>query len=292
MQSFKDFVAGGVGGACLVLVGQPFDTVKVLLQTRAVAASGPPPSALAVAHELVLSSGPSALYRGMAPVLLGVAPVFALCFWSYGEGKALMRGLSGVQSDLELRLPAIGVAGMLSAVPTTLIMAPGERVKVVMQTQMASGGGSDSARDVARRLLHSGGLRSLYRGAAATLARDGAGSFAYFATYEGLQRRLTPVGVDMSVGAVLLAGGAAGMANWVVALPLDTIKSRIQMEVGASSLASAPPLLPAAQRLVREGGGLHVLYRGLVPVMLRAFPANAACFLGMELSRRALDRWA
>ena len=32
-SSLKNFVAGGVGGVCAVLVGQPFDLVKVRLQT-------------------------------------------------------------------------------------------------------------------------------------------------------------------------------------------------------------------------------------------------------------------
>jgi solute carrier family 25 (mitochondrial carnitine/acylcarnitine transporter), member 20/29 len=32
-QSLRDFAAGGVGGVCAVVVGHPFDLVKVRLQT-------------------------------------------------------------------------------------------------------------------------------------------------------------------------------------------------------------------------------------------------------------------
>lgn len=35
--------------------------------------------------------------------------------------------------------------------------------------------------------------------------------------------------------------------------------------------------------------GPRALYKGIVPVMLRAFPANAACFLGYELTIKFLD---
>ena len=35
----------------------------------------------------------------------------------------------------------------------------------------------------------------------------------------------------MSTGAVLLAGGMAGMANWAVAIPPDTLKTRFQTDV-------------------------------------------------------------
>lgn len=35
--------------------------------------------------------------------------------------------------------------------------------------------------------------------------------------------------------------------------------------------------------------GIGALYKGIVPVMLRAFPANAACFLGYEFTMKFLD---
>ena len=33
VNPIKDFIAGGVGGACLVIVGHPLDTIKVSLTT-------------------------------------------------------------------------------------------------------------------------------------------------------------------------------------------------------------------------------------------------------------------
>lgn len=210
-------------------------------------------------------------------------------------------------------LVAVGLAGALSAIPTTLIMAPGERVKIVLQTNMS--GFRGGAGDVARHLLRTGGVRSLFRGSAATLLRDGAGSTAYFSVYEGARRSLAPTGAaEPSTAAVLLAGGLAGVANWLVALPVDAVKSRIQIEaLGADARAGAgagagagsgagsgkgvappaPPPAPTmravAASLYREGGAA-AFYRGLGPVLLRAFPANAACFFAMETSRAALDK--
>jgi len=35
--------------------------------------------------------------------------------------------------------------------------------------------------------------------------------------------------------------------------------------------------------------GLKALYAGVTPVMLRAFPANAACFLGVEIGLKGLN---
>lgn len=44
------------------------------------------------------------------------------------------------------------------------------------------------------------------------------------------------------------------------------------------------------RELMRREGPL-ALYKGVTPVMLRAFPANAACFIGFEIAMRFLN-WA
>ena len=46
-----------------------------------------------------------------------------------------------------------------------------------------------------------------------------------------LQDQLTPAGsTQMSTSAVLMAGGMAGMANWAVGIPPDTLKTRFQTD--------------------------------------------------------------
>ena len=39
---------------------------------------------------------------------------------------------------------------------------------------------------------------------------------------------------------------------------------------------------------MRKEGPL-ALYKGVTPVMLRAFPANAACFIGFEIAMKTLN---
>lgn len=111
----------------------------------------------------------------------------------------------------ELSLPEIVLAGAFSAVPTTLFMAPSERVKVLMQIQ--GQGGEQKYKgplDVVRHLYKEGGVRSIWRGTGATLLRDSPGSAAYFVAYEVIKKQLTPAGTkpeDLSFGAVMFAGG-------------------------------------------------------------------------------------
>ncbi len=56
-------------------------------------------------------------------------------------------------------------------------------------------------------------------------------SAAYFGSYEIIQRALTPEGGDrtqLGIGRTLFAGGMAGIFNWMVAIPPDVLKSRLQ----------------------------------------------------------------
>jgi solute carrier family 25 carnitine/acylcarnitine transporter 20/29 len=70
-----------------------------------------------------------------------------------------------------------------------------------------------------RQLYKEGGVRSVFRGSFAILARDGPGSAIYFATYEYIKRRLAPVDPaigkpsgNLSLPAITCAGAAAGIA--------------------------------------------------------------------------------
>lgn len=74
---------------------------------------------------------------------------------------------------------------------------------------------------IARDIFHSGGLRSLYRGFNITLIRDVPGSMAYFATYETLKTYISKQETgskELSFSTIIMAGGIAGLTNWLVAI--------------------------------------------------------------------------
>ena len=91
-----------------------------------------------------------------------------------------------------------------------------------VQGQSGSGTQYKGVFDVVKHLYAEGGIRSVYRGSVATVARDGPGSAAYFAAYEIVKRMLTPAGSkDLNLGAVIFAGGMAGVAMWSIAILPD-----------------------------------------------------------------------
>ena len=177
----------------------------------------------------------------------------------------------------------------------TLITAPFERVKVLLQIQgqkqLAPGEKPrySGGLDVVRQLYKEGGIRSVFRGSAMTLARDGPGSAAYFATYEYIKRYMTPKDAngkpsgDLSLTAVMTAGGAAGVAMWIPVFPIDTIKSRLQSAEGR-------PTIGGVVSGLYKSNGLKAFFPGMGPAMARAVPANAATFLGVELAHQAMNK--
>ena len=297
-SALKSFISGGVGGACCVLVGHPLDLVKVRMQTSGAAAST---SVSGMLSNTLRKEGIRGLYRGVSAPLTAVSPMFAVSFWSYDIGQRVVKsyGQWGMTSDEKakpymLSMNEICLAGAISAIPTTGIMAPSERIKCLLQVQANEVETGGKARytgmlDCTKQVLKEGGIMSLYKGTGATLVRDIPGTVAYFGTYELAKKELMKLqGIDPNNGqlsplAVLTAGGLAGMAFWTVGIPADVIKSRYQ---------SAPEgqyngIVDVFKTLVKEEGYAG-LFKGLRPALLRAFPANASCFLGMEVSKKML----
>lgn len=285
---YKDFVSGGVGGVCLVVAGHPLDTIKVRLQTMPPTKPGETPlyrGTFDCAMQTIKKEGFFGLYKGMAAPVAGVTPMFAVCFLGFGVGKKLQQE----SPDQDLTHLQFFKAGMLAGVFTTAIMTPGERIKCLLQIQADSKVKKYAGPvDCAKQLYREGGIRSIYRGTAATLLRDVPASGMYFMTYEWLQHILTPKGHDrneLSVSRTLTAGGFAGMFNWLVAIPPDVLKSRLQ----TAPAGTYPNGIRDVFRELLRNEGIFALYKGVIPVMLRAFPANAACFLGYEVTMKALD---
>ena len=116
------------------------------------------------------NEGLKGLYKGMATPLLGVVPTFAMCFFGNDFGKEQIRKFNGNSTQEELGVASLALAGGFSGLLTTSIMAPGERIKCILQVQQS--GNSPLANtfkytgplDVAIKLYREGGIQSIYKG--------------------------------------------------------------------------------------------------------------------------------
>jgi len=285
----KNFFAGGFGGMCLVASGHPLDTIKVRLQTQPTPAPGQSvqyAGLMDCARKTIAKEGFLGLYKGMAAPIVGVTPMYAVCFLGFGIGKKLQqKNENDPLSTLQLFN-----AGCVAGVATTAIMAPGERIKCLLQIQADSGTKKYSGpMDCAKQLYREGGIKSVYKGTGATLLRDVPASGVYFSVYETL---LVMAGEwtkkprnELNPAVLLTCGGLTGIANWCVAIVPDTLKSRYQT---APEGTYKNGLRSVFAEIMKESGPKG-LFKGITPVLVRAFPANAACFFGFEMAMRTLN---
>ncbi len=75
------------------------------------------------------------------------------------------------------------------------------------------------------------------------------------------------------------------MLGWVAAMPFDLRMTNVQ---ASSDLRVVGSYFPDFFRIARKRGPL-ALYTGLIPTIARAFSANAALFLGVEMGKKFFD---
>lgn len=261
-------VSGAFGGACLVGVAHPFDTIKVKLQNGNIDAKL---SFRAAAKEVIKADGYMGLYRGVKPVFIGTPVVLAVNLWAYNQCQRLVYGYSSFESIQQLSMLQIGLAGGLASLPTSLLVAPAELVKVRLQVETSTK--SSSTMSIIKDAIKSG---QATRGLGCTLARDILGSFFYFLTYETFKRSsIDTKNGNLNPFVVLFGGGIAGMVNWTIAMPFDNLKTRLQANPKTN-------LFDVMKILNRQGWQSY--FTGLRPTLIRAFPASMAFFGGVETS--------
>ncbi|EEB91174.1 hypothetical protein MPER_10507 [Moniliophthora perniciosa FA553] len=126
LATINELLAGSVGGAAQVLVGQPLDTIKTRAQ---IAPKGMFKGPMDILTQTIRKEGFFALYKGMASPLIGIAGVNSLLFAAYGVSKRI------ISPYPQLSLPQIALAGAMAGATNAILASPVEMFKVRMQGQ-------------------------------------------------------------------------------------------------------------------------------------------------------------
>lgn len=302
-----DFIAGGAAGSASVIVGHPFDTLKVRLQTS----NGTTAQML---RNLSEYGGVTSLYRGMGAPLSAATAINAVVFTSYGIASRFYdeyiyppESFLDHYADHDPWQKSM-LCGMFAGSTQNLIIAPMEHVKCRLQIQHGKGSADAKYKgslDATLSIVREHGIRRLFQGFWATFWREVPCFGLYFASYDYIKDKANDflakqAGIETKDGqptgqhshtwvASAFAGGSAGCITWSMAYPIDVIKSRIQT-APLSTPQSDLKLFKVGSDILRQHG-IGYLYRGVGVTLVRAFPVNGTIFPVYEYTLIQVKSW-
>lgn len=285
-ETLKDAVASCIGSGACVYTGQPFDTVKVRMQVNP---GGMYSSSLHCFRSTFNEEGLRALWKGSLPAFLGAVTENAVAFCTNNLIKQYIQGRD-VNEKKEISYIEPFISGALTGAVTSFSLCPFDVLKCRSQVMLAQGGSKAAGnlaggvmRTVFNDIITKQGVSGLYRGMKSQIVRDIPFYSSFFGSYEvfcALLQKNTDLPPE---SCFFLAGGFAGQVGWAVSIGPDTVKSNIQCSSEGST-----SVIKTAQRIY-GAKGLRGFFVGLEVAIIRAFPANAALFLGYESSREFLN---
>ncbi|XP_052181431.1 uncharacterized protein LOC127794414 [Diospyros lotus] len=268
----------------------------VVLKTRQQVAESQV-SCIRTAFWIVRHEGLRGLYRGFGTSLMGTIPARALYMTALEVTKSNV-GTATIRLGLaEPTAAAIAnaAAGLSAAMAAQLVWTP---IDVVSQRLMVQGGNNPKLPaasackylggiDAFRKILSTDGPRGLYRGFGISILTYAPSNAVWWASYSVAQRLVwggvgcyfckkddvisSENGVNTlrpdSKTVMAVQGISAAMAGGISALitmPLDTIKTRLQVLDGDENGRRGPTMGQTVRNLIREGGWM-ACYRGLGP---------------------------
>ncbi|KAJ9702078.1 hypothetical protein PVL29_004023 [Vitis rotundifolia] len=252
-------------------------------------------SCFRMSYSMLSHEGVRGFYRGFGTSLMGTIPARALYMAALEVTKSNVGAATLRIGFSETTAAAIAnaAAGLSSAMAAQLVWTP---IDVVSQRLMVQGSSKtiipnvNSCKyrggiDAFSKILYSDGLRGLYRGFGISILTYAPSNAVWWSTYS-IAHRLIWGGIGCyssnkdenggvigssfkpdSKSMVAVQGLSAAMASGVSALitmPLDTIKTRLQVLDGEEGGCRSPTVVQTVKNLMKEGG-LGACYRGLGP---------------------------
>jgi hypothetical protein len=132
----------------------------------------------------------------------------------------------------------------------------------------------------AKAIWQGSGVKGFYRGLGAQMCVQVPYSTLYLGTY-GLLREILPK-KDWSP---IVAGGSANILAWTICQPFDTL--RTLRYASATKVSMEESVAGLVRQSIRSHGVLS-LWRGFLPVVIRAVPSSGGSMFGYERTKAAM----
>ncbi|CAI6338980.1 unnamed protein product [Periconia digitata] len=288
-RTLKDLFSGATGGVAQVLLGQPFDIVKVRLQTTQ-QYSG----ALDAATKIYKSEGPLAFYKGTLTPLIGIGACVSVQFGGFHYARRAFEAQNTTKTgNHQLSYAQYYASGAFAGIANTVLSSPIEHIRIRLQTQPHGAGRLyNGPIDCVKKLsAHEGLLRGPYRGTAVTFMREAQAYGVWFTAYEYMMnkdaQRNNIDRSEISTLKVAFYGGLAGEALWISSYPFDVVKSKMQSD-GFGENQKYKSMRDCFAKTWRAEG-MGGFWRGVGPTLLRAMPVSAGTFATAEITMRLIN---
>lgn len=276
-------ICGSVSGGCGIVVGHPFDTLKVQMQVR---------SNISARNPNILKHVKN-LYRGIVPPLVTAGIISSINFSLYENFKYKLasindynNGCSGQETTAEY-LQRTFIAGSLGGGIVSFLTSPISLVKVRRQLTE-----NNYLLSSISQVYKSKGVLGFYRGFSCFFIMESLGRGVYLYTYEAVKIILINVKGSnslqhqSSIYDRILAAGIAGCVSWFVIYPCDVLKSRLQLDFEGVRFKNVTDCLIDTWR----EGGIRSLYRGISFTLIRAAPVAATVLPIYDTMKEFLDK--
>jgi hypothetical protein len=309
-QIAGDLFSGAVAGAIGIVVGVPFDFVKVRMQTYSQLYK----SSWDCFRQSIKTDGFIGLYRGASAPVIAQGGVNALLF--AGESAA-MRYLEPDLKYGESGQPInVFLAGSYGGFLQCLLMVPTDIVKCNMQVGTLGDVGPPKISkvnisnpygyliakakfgkkaskytgivDCITQIYLKEGIAGFYRGFTVSAIREIPSLGIYFFIYRNSREFLTKIGLNTASTVPLISGALAGSISWAIIYPVDVVKSNMQVDTTSGGEKRPKTSVAMASHLYKKHG-VSIFFRGFSTCVFRAIPVNATTFYFYELFKKELN---
>jgi len=283
-SGINEFIAGCMGGFTQVIIGQPFDIVKVRLQTQK-AGEVLYSSAIDCLKKIVKNEGgPLGLWKGSLPPLLGVGAATSIQFGVNENTKALLQSITQ-QKDLPMAYLAL--CGALAGIANYFVSCPAEHIRIRMQSQGTMANPPyKSSMDCIQKISSKQGVKGMFKGGAPTMWREAIAYAIYFSVYDWCIKKIAPGKENPEVHKVAFSGAFAGVCFWFAVFPIDVIKTKMQIDNFEN------PQYKNMRDCIKQtykSQGFGGFWKGLMPCLVRAVPVNGGSFVAYNATLNLLQ---
>lgn len=270
---WESLLAGCISGMVAISICHPLDVIRTELQLKPAKLKDP------VIFPAIRQHGLKFLYSG-----------FWLPFYAQGFYKSIIfttntASKQYIFNDSSSTTYGVLGSGFIAGMVNALAVAP---VEMIRTRQILSKGNSNyqsskSIRECVRDVIGESGPFGLWRGYMPTALRDGPGIGLYLLAFEKMKEILIvnsisnssldnnvcskSIGNSQMLWIRIVSGSAAGVAFWLWALPIDTVKTLIESSKGTSFNSSL------RKQIAEEG--LQKLVRSFPAAIGRGIPSAA-----------------